>query len=172
MSTAATIPNEIELLRTANAELSQKAKDRKAKVTELEGKLATAEASLREYQIDRPLRRLAEDISTIPDIWEMLFSKHYKLEMREGTLTVLDSEGEPVKTADGSPVPFTSKALGDYVCSGDSEAAKQFARLTIVTRASGSGADGGKQGTNPMSVTTIGKPKEEPAVPLQQFGLR
>ena len=60
--------NEVELLRTANAELSVKAKDRKAKIAELESKLATAETALHEATVGAPLRQLAHTVSPVPEL--------------------------------------------------------------------------------------------------------
>lgn len=171
MPTIEELQDELSTLRTAHNEVLQKNRERKFLVNDLQLKLATAETSLREYQVNRPLRQLAEDVSALPDLWQMMFEKHYRLEIREGVLTVLDAKGEPV-LVDGKPLPFSPKEVGTFVSKGDSDAAKQFARLTIGTKASGSGADGGKGGGSPVaSITSNGK-KDEPKSPLSQFGLR
>ena len=160
-------PNdELEVLRRTNSELVAKNTTRKAKIAELETsiaelqtKLTAATTSLRAVTIDGPLKQMGESISTAPELWIEQFSKSHRLEMVDGKLTLLSSDGKPV-LKDGKPVPFERQELIDLLTSGDDSQAKTFKAITIASRASGSAQ--AAQNTAPIN-------QKKPAV---QFGLR
>jgi hypothetical protein len=158
---------ELATLRTTVTELKQKNATRKKRISELEStlaqrdsELATANASLRAVTIDAPLRDLSEAISQVPDLWREQFSKSYRLEMKDGALTVLTNDGKPA-LHNGSPIPFERDALTKFLTDESHPQAKAFRALTIGSRASGGSA-------TPQSVQR----KSTPQKPTFQFGLR
>lgn len=158
---------ELERLRTANSELVEKSTKRKARIAELEARVSelesantTLSAGLRQATIETPLKHMSEQISTCPELWLEQFSKHYKLEMVDGELTLQSANGEPVMDKGGKAIQFEREALLKFLIEGDDARAKAFRAITIVSRASGSA----------VPVT-----RQEPVKPRQpghQFGLR
>lgn len=142
------VAEELETLRRTVAELREKNTNRKARIAELEasltetqGQLAEANATIQQVTIEGPFKAMAESISIAPELWMEQFSKQYKIELREGTLTLLSaSDGKPVQK-DGKPVPFERGALAKFLTDGDSPQAKTFQVLTVVSHASGGSGD-------------------------------
>jgi hypothetical protein len=158
---------ELETLRRTNAELLQKSRDRKAKVTELEatvtelqGKLSEARDSLRDVTINGPLKAMAESISFSPELWLEQFNKSHRLEMVKGQLTLQTADGKPVLKGD-KQVPFERTALIDLLTSDSNPQAKIFKSIIIASRASGASA--------PPRSNRASTPVSEPK---PQFGLR
>lgn len=156
---------ELETLRRTNSELVAKNSTRKAKIAELEAsvadlqtKLSEREASIRTITIDGPLKTMAESISTAPDLWIEQLHKSHRVELVDGKLTLLSTDGKPV-LKDGKPVPFKREALIDLLTADDNPQAKAFKAITIASRASGAATPSREH------VVTPSKPKI-------QFGLR
>lgn len=165
---------ELELLRTTNADLLKKSRDRKAKVTEhettiadLTARLTTAETALHEATVGTPLRAMAVTVSPVPELWLAEFAKHYKVEMKDGKLQVLDTDGKPAMDGE-QPVEFTAPAIIKLLTASDDEALSSFAYITRGSLAAGGGASQQNRGIGiPGSDKPTGKPPEQP-----QFGLR
>jgi hypothetical protein len=161
-----TANDELDVLRRTNSELVAKNTNRKQRISELEatvadlqGKLAERDTSLRAVTIDGPLKSMADSISNAPELWLEQFSKHYKVEMVNGELTLLSVDGKPVQK-DGKPVPFETRALTELLTTGHDAAAKAFRAITIVSRASGGAS------TTQRTAPTAPKPA------TVKFGLR
>lgn len=161
-------PNETELetLRRTNSELVTKNAARKKRVTELEAqvaelqsKLTGASNQLQELTIGAPLKAMAEEISIVPSLWIEQFSKQFKLELVNGTLTLQTGEGKPVVDKAGKNVPFEREPLLKLITEGEGEQAKVFQKICIVNRASGA-----------AKTSHIVTPKK--AASSMQFGLR
>jgi hypothetical protein len=137
--------SELETLRKVNAELVAKHARDKAKIAELETGTATLQAklseavdSLKQATVSGPLNAMAESMSTAPELFLEQFSKHYRVEMVKGALTLLlSSDGKAVLDKNGKPVPFERRALTDLLTVGDDSSAKAFRAITIANRASG-----------------------------------
>lgn len=135
---------ELETLRRTVTELREKNTTRKARIAELEaslseaqGQLTEANATIKQVTIDGPLRAMAESISPAPELWMEQFNKTYRLELNEGKLTLLSAgDGKPT-SKDGKPVPFEHEALAKFLTDGDGPQAKAFQALTVASRASG-----------------------------------
>lgn len=138
------LKQELETLRKTNAELIAKASKRKDRIAELETQLANAQASiaqgeakLKEVTVSVPLRRMAEEASTVPDLFLDQLTKHYKVEAVDGKLTIQTQDGKPITDKDGRPVPFESLALVKFLTSKENPQAKIFSTISIASRASG-----------------------------------
>jgi len=160
-------PNELEALRRANSELVSKKNKYKARVAELEAAQATADTTIAELRssitdltINGPLQAMAESISVAPEAFLTAFQADYKLELREGKLTMLTQQGEPV-VSDGKPVPFERDALKAFLLSTKDEAKQRLYRAVIIM----SHASGGISPTS-ASPRTAGQQQQV------QFGLR
>ena len=160
-------PNELEVLRKTNAELVTKAASRKARVTELEasitelqGKLSTADSTIHELTVGIPLKAMADNISKDGDTFLEFFKRSYKVEMVKGALALLTVDGKPVMKGDKA-VPFEREALIELLTDAAHPQAKLFNSLLIVSKASGSSGSG-----NPYTRST------EPKQATVQFGLR
>lgn len=156
---------ELDTLRRTNSELVTKNSTRKqriaeleASVAELQAKVAEREASIRTITIDGPLKTMAESISTAPDLWIEQLNKSHRVELTDGKLTLLSTDGKPV-LKDGKPVPFERQALIDLLTAGDDPQGKAFKAITIASRASGAATPASEH------VVTPSKPKI-------RFGLR
>ncbi|NYF80571.1 hypothetical protein [Granulicella arctica] len=141
--------NEIAVLKQTLAEVQAKATARKARITELETQVATlttnlsaSQTELQNITINTPLRTMAESLSVVPDIWIAEFKKHFKVELKDGKLSVLNQDGEPALAKDGKPVEFTRTALVGLVTKSDNAAFRPFDHITTVSLASGGGAIG------------------------------
>ena len=160
-------PAEVETLRRVNAELVAKHAKSKARIAELEtgtvtlqSQLAEVSESLHQVTVGGPLQAMAESMSSVPDLFLEQFSKHFKVEMVKGTLTLLSADGKPVTGKDKKPIPFERQALTELLTTGDDARAKTFKAITIVSRASGGSSIGTHNRVNQVKVD---KP---------QFGLR
>ncbi len=164
-------PNaELETLRRVNAELLAKSATRKAKIVELEvaavalqGKLTESESTIHELAVTRPLKAMAESISTAPDVLIEHLTKSYRVEVVKGELSLLTLDGKPVLNGDKA-VPFTNEGLTALLKNPAHPQAKLFSSILIVNRASGaSGGFGVIKARTPAA----------PAPPKRlQFGLR
>jgi hypothetical protein len=124
--------NEVERLRLANAQLTEKSKTRKAKIAELEAANAAIQAQLRLITVDAPLRSMFESISTVPDLAIEQFHKSHRLELLEGKLTIVNAEdGKPINVA------FEKDALLKHLTDEKHPHAKTFQAIVIASRASG-----------------------------------
>ena len=126
-------------------------------MTELQSKLSEAGDTIHAVTIGTPLKAMAESMSTVPDLFLEQFSKHYKVEMVKGKLSLLSIDGKPIE------VPFERDALTKLLTTGDDARAKTFQAITITSRASGSSA--------PV-VIQRGKNASTAAKPTHTFGLR
>jgi len=155
---------ELETLRRVNSELVQKSQTRKAKITELEaqvaelqGKVATSDATIHDLAVTAPLKAMAASISIDPDFFLEQFGKSYKVEMVEGKLTLRTTDGQSV-TNDGKVVPFERQSLIDLLTSGDGTQAKVYRSIVIGTLASGANGSSGEQGSRHTSSAHKPKP--------------
>jgi hypothetical protein len=163
---------ELETLRRVNAELLAKSATRKAKIAELEvaasalqGKLTESESTIHELSVTRPLKAMAESISTAPDVFLEHLNKSYRIEVLKGELSLLTSDGKPVLNGDNA-VPFTGEGLTALLSNPAHPQAKLFSSILIVSKASGASGNG-------FGVVRKGRSSETQA-PLKrpQFGLR
>ncbi|MGA9673065.1 MAG: hypothetical protein WBQ94_27955 [Terracidiphilus sp.] len=159
---------ELTILKQAHQEVLTKRQKDKARIAELESvvtglqsKLSESTETIHQITIGVPLKTMAESMSTVPDLFLEQFSKHYKVEMVKGTLTLLSVDGQPVAAKDGSTIPFERDALTKLLTTGDDARAKTFQAITITNRASGAGGSPSKRGN-----------ATAPAKPTFQFGLR
>ena len=167
---------ELAVLRQTNAELTQKNKERKDRILtlvkkqdELTAKLTAAEAGLYEATVGAPLKKMAEAVSPVPELWQSEFLKHYKVEMKDGKLAVLTQKGEQAMVKD-KPVEFTRAGLTDLLIKSDAPEFRAFKTIMAVSSASGGGAGSltaSGKGNGQASNASI--PASKPAV---QFGLR
>ncbi len=137
---------ELATLRQAHSEvLTKRAKD-KAKIAELEtasselqAKLTAAENAVHAAVVGVPLQQMAESISTVPTLWLETFHKHFKVEHKDGKLTVLTLDGKPLANSKGETVPFVQSDIAKYLTETEpeSERTKLFQVMTITSRASG-----------------------------------
>jgi hypothetical protein len=89
--------------------------------------------------IDGSLKQMSEDISTAPEPWAEQFGKSYRLELVNGELTLLDTDGKPV-TREGKAIPFERDMLVAFLTNERHPQAKAFRAITIASRASGGAA--------------------------------
>jgi hypothetical protein len=173
MADTLTPAEELVALRTTNAELLKKSKERKAKVaeheitiTDLQTQLTAATAALHDATVGAPLRSMAATLSPIPDVWLAEFAKHYKVELKDGKLALLTLDGKAVMAGDVE-VPFDAQAVGKLLTAGDNEDLASFKHIMYGSRATGGGASPapGSQVQYPEKQT--GNQPERP-----QFGLR
>lgn len=158
--------DELETLRRTNSELVAKNSTRKAKIAEMEASIASLqatlaerEASIRAITIDGPVRQMCESISTAPELFQEQLSKHFKVELIDGKLTLLTTDGKPATDKSGHVVPFEREAMSKFLIEGDDARAKCFRAITTVNRASGG------SGSYPSTPRQSQQPKN-------QFGLR
>lgn len=161
-------PEALELvtLRKTNAELTQKSATRKARIAELEASVGTlttakteAEARIKALVVDGPVNNLCESISIAPQALRSALESEYRIEMRDGVLTLLSpADGKPVMQ-DGKPVPFQADAIKNLLLGSKDEAKKKlYNAIIIANKASGAGGATSSQRTT----TTPARP---------QFGL-
>ncbi len=160
---------ELTILKQAHREVLTKRQKDKARIAELESvvtglqsKLSESAETIHQITIGVPLKTMAESMSTVPDLFLEQFSKHYKVEMVKGVLTLLTTDGQPVTAKNGNAVPFERDALTEFLTSGDDTRAKTFQTIVIVSRASGAAGLSGKPGN------ATAQPKADTI----QFGLR
>lgn len=171
MTEIETLQHELETLRRTNAELVTKNSSRKARIAELETansdiqmKLAAANATIHEFTIGAPLKAMAEEISNCPELWIEQFSKSYRLQPKDGEQSIVSiADGQPLMR-NGNPVPFERAALAALLTENDHPQANVFRAITIASRASGAASSGG---------STLGsKAPQVAGVSPRQFGLR
>lgn len=138
---------ELETLRKTVAELTQKAATRKARITELESnasalqvKATEAETRIKALTIDGPVNDLCESISVAPQALRSALESEYRIEMRDGVLTLLNpADGKPVMQ-DGKPVLFQADAIKNLLLGSKDEAKKKlYNAIIIANKASGAG---------------------------------
>lgn len=138
---------ELATLRKTNAELTQKSATRKARIAELEANVNTltakateAEARIKALTIDGPVNDLCEQISVAPQALRTALESEYRVEMKDGVLSLLNaSDGKPV-TVDGKPVPVQADAIKNLLLSSKDEAKlKLYRAIVIANKASGAG---------------------------------
>lgn len=148
---------ELATLRKTNAELTQKSATRKARIVELEASVGTltaksteAEARIKGLTIDGPVMDLCESISVAPQALRTALEADYKIEMRDGVLTLLNpADGKPV-THDGKAVPFQADAIKNLLLGSKDEAKlKLYRAILIANRASGAGGSSSKRTVAP-----------------------
>ena len=148
---------EIATLRKTNADLLQKSATRKARISELEANAATltvkateAETRIRQLTIDQPVNDLCEEISVAPQALRSALEAEYKIEMRNGVLTLLNpSDGKPV-THEGKPVPFQAGAIKSLLLGSKDEAKlKLYRAIVVVSKASGASGSSSQRTTAP-----------------------
>src|ERR1039458_5791493 len=139
---------ELETLRRVNADLLQKSATRKARISELEASVGTltaktteAETRIKALTIDGPVNDLCESISVAPQALRSALEAEYRIEMREGVLTLLNpTDGKPV-THEGKPVPFQADAIKNLLLGSKDEAKlKLYRAIVVVSKASGAGS--------------------------------
>ena len=159
---------ELSTLRKLTSELRSKNTAKKARITELEAaatasqaELAQTKAELKKVTVDIPLRGFAEAISAAPEAFIETLQRDYKVELKDGNLTLLTPSGEPVMH-EGKPVPFELGAIRTLLlASKDASRAQLYRSIIIASRASGA--------ATPPSRTGSASTQTEPA---QHFGLR
>jgi len=145
---------ELERLRLANVQLTEKSKTRKAKIADLEAANAALQTQLRQITVEAPLNALAVSMSAAPDLFIEQFNKSHRLEMIDGKLTIVNAEdGKPINVA------FEKDALLKHLTDDKHPQAKTFKAILIASRASG--------GAAPVTQRT-----EKPVVTQRKFGLR
>src|ERR1051326_7411762 len=115
-------PNEDELarLRTANAELTTKAKTRKERIAALETENATLKNQLHEAIVGKPQKAVAVDLfGELSDVFVEQFNKRFKVESKDGKLCVFDLEGKPFNGKDGKQVAFCRESLYPLLTDAD-----------------------------------------------------
>jgi hypothetical protein len=164
---------ELVALRTSNAELLKKSRDRKAKVTEheatitdLQTRLTTAETVLHDATVGAPLRSMAAALSPVPELWLAEFAKHYRVELKDGKLSLLTLDGKPVIDGDVE-VPMDATAISKLLTAGENEGLSSFTHIMYGSKATGGGASPSLS----YGVTFPEKQKNKP-VATPQFGLR
>jgi hypothetical protein len=185
------VNEELARLRTTLAELLQTKKNLQAKLETALSDLATAQADNATLQeqvktaqqavhdsiVGVPLRRMAAELSDLPELWLAEFEKRYSVEAdKNGELTILSKDGKPAIGKDGKPVAFTAHALwamltGGPASYGKGDDGKLFATITRWHGPNGAGASGassrGTAGFSTQEPQTKSKPENR-----LQLGLR
>jgi uncharacterized protein (UPF0335 family) len=158
---------EVATLRKTNAELTQKSATRKARIQELEtstvaltARATEAETRIRQLTIDGPVNDLCESISVAPEALRTALESDYRVELKDGVLTLLNASDGKQVMQDGKPVPFQAEAVKNLLLGSKDEAKRKlYNAIMVVSRASGAAGER-VQRTN------------APAVQRYQFGLR
>ena len=138
---------ELATLRRVNSELTQKSATRKARISELEANVAgitakatQAEARIIELTISGPFDELCQEISVAPQALRSAIESEYKIEMRDGVLTLLNlSDGKQASMPDGKAVPFKADAIKSLLlASKDDGKLKLYNAILVASKASGS----------------------------------
>jgi hypothetical protein len=161
---------ELATLRKVNADLLQKSATRKARIAELEANAAAltakateAETRIKALTIDGPVNDLCESISVAPEALRTAFDSVYRVELRDGVLTLLNVSDDKAVMQDGKPVPLEAEAIKALLLSSKDEAKLKLYRAIIIANKA-SGAKG--------SMTAIKQPIQRPIAPKQIFRLR
>ncbi|MCA0241121.1 MAG: hypothetical protein LCI02_09670 [Proteobacteria bacterium] len=177
-----------------NKELLARNAELQARVTELEGQAqalteahSKLQADFADFHIRRPLARVAEQISPVPDLWMAEFSKLYDVRQVGDDLRVFDKKTgemcvvpEGTRTA-GKPIDLTPESLWAFLDRGvserskkDSECDPQAARFNWLMRylgPSGGGAVGsfgsGLKGVMPSAPAPSPEPASTPPLGLR-----
>ena len=158
---------ELETLRRTNAELLQKSATRKARIEELQASATTfqtrateAEARVRELLVDGPVSEICSSISVAPEALRNAIEADYKIEMRDGILTLINRPDDKSVTFEGKPVPMQADAIKNFLLASKDEAKlKLYRAILIVSKGSGGAGIGATERSS--------KPKQA----LAQFGL-
>ncbi len=162
------------------SELLEKNRKLKTKVEELESahaalqsQLAETQETLTDVRVNQPLRKMAAEISDVPELWLSEFEKVYKLQPEGDTLLITTQEGKTVNGKDGKPIPFSPQGLFGITAaeaytdgSKASDAAKKFKAITRYFGPSGGISSYGRR----SSLSNVQEPAKKDA-PLT-FGLR
>jgi hypothetical protein len=155
---------ELATLRRTNADLLQKSATRKARIQELEASVGTitarateAETRIKALTIDGPVSELCEEISVAPQALRAALESEYKIEMREGVLTLLNpSDSKPVMH-EGKAVPFQADAIKNLLLASQDEAKlKLYRAIVIANKASGAGSSSSKRTSAPAQKLQFG----------------
>lgn len=178
-----TSPDAIELatLRKVNAELLQAKHTLKARIATLESELATldsraekAESTLKKAIIDAPLRRLAEGIAHVPQLFLAELAKDFdvSVDADSGELRLLTkSDGKVVTNNKGVPVEMTHNALYTLLAGSQDQQKDDARKKTFATLLKYSGASGGA-GRKPISSPLRSSVENSDQAVAPQFGLR
>lgn len=173
-------PNEVERLRSHNAELLTELKAAKAKATTLQSQLSAttderdaALAQLRTLRLDDPVRELLNEIAqpgTTDVVARMLQERGIVFDLEGDEIVVRDGDGNPAAVIDpptrNAPAPKPRPAKFDasdlkllMTEEGKPEAerhplAQAFPRLMVGSKASGSGSTGGAGRHSPTAPAT------------------
>lgn len=184
------VNEELARLRTTVAELLQAKKNLQAKLETALSDLSTAQTdnatlqeqvkaaqqSAHESIVGVPMRRMAAELSELPDLWLAEFQKRYDVQAdgKNGELAILTKDGKPAMGKDGKPVPFTAHALWLMLTGGPSnygkgDSEKVFATLTRWLDPNGAGANI-ERGTGANA--PVSAPQKSKQVSASPFGLR
>ena len=155
---------ELATLRRTNAELMQKSATRKARITELEASAATlqakateAETRIRQLTIDGPINDLCESISVAPQALRTALESEYRVEMKDGVLTLLNASDGKSAMHEGKPVPFQAEAIKNLLLGSKDESKLKLYRAIVVTsKASGAGGTDSKRTIAPAQRLQFG----------------
>jgi hypothetical protein len=165
--TAIPVDEQLARLRSTNAELLQTKKALQAKLETALSELATSQANnvtlqeqvkaaqqtVHDSIVGVPLRRMAAELSELPELWLSEFQKRYDVQADDkGNLSILTKDGKPTKDVNGKPLEFEAHAVWRLLTGGassyaKSEDAKLFATLTKWHGAVGAGSGSTARGT-------------------------
>jgi hypothetical protein len=132
---------ELARLRTANAELTAKAKTRKERIATLESENAAIRTQLHEATVGGPMKAVAADLfGSLAEVFTEQFNKRFKTELKEGKLCVFDLEGKPLNGNDGKQVEFSRESLYPLLSDQAEPLFPAFAKSVVITKASGGAA--------------------------------
>jgi hypothetical protein len=171
-STQSTDATELETLRRTNGELTQKAATRKARIAELEATVATltakataSEARIRQLTIDAPLNELCESISKAPEALRSTLESDFKIEIRDGVMTLIDRSSDKPIMLDGKQLAFEPESIKNFLlATKDAGKKRLYDSILIVNKSSGAGGPS-------TSTTKTAKVPAAPMVRARQFGL-
>ncbi|GEM_PF-5051321 len=184
---AAVLKKNKELL-SRNAAQSTQITEQATRITELEAQIQRLthdnerlSKDFSEFHIRRPLARLAEEVSDLPDVWVAEFTKHYDLRPIEGDdLGIFDKEGNrcmwPKESSDaGKPVQFTARDVWWMLCqdnvrSNRTPESKRWAAMMRYFGPQGTGAPGSTGWRASPSLAT--ESKKEAEAPRPAYGIR
>lgn len=155
---------ELETLRRVNTELMQKSATRKARITELEASMSTittrateAESRIKALTIDGPVRDLCESISLAPQALRSALENDYRVELKDGVLTLLNASDGQQATHEGKPVPVQADAIRNMLLgTKDAEKAKLYRAIVITNKASGAAGAESKRTIAPATKHQFG----------------
>jgi hypothetical protein len=172
-------------LLSRNARLGEDLGSAQARIAELEAQIqsfaadyAEMQSKFSDFHIRRPLARLAEEISPIPDVWIAEFQKNYDVKAVGDDLGIFTKDGQRCVTpkgwtGEGQPVKFTARdvwgMLAYFVPDKSAPDVKRWAAMTNYFGPTGGGAPGSSSSAIHHSEAPVQgpKPANSPA-----FGLR